>query len=266
MAHGRMIRPPVAGAVPVKFDEVLGQGHPGRARGARGPFVPRRRRRHRMGRDPGRASSSRSNGRTSSRRSRTAPTRSTITSARRRCAARGIDGKQVGNVDEAFKTAARVIEHEYEWPFQSHASMGPGCGVVDARPDRATVWTGSPKPHYCRDGVAAILGMKPNQVEGISHQAAGAYGRNDAGDACIDAAVLSKAVGRPVRAAILARGRHRLGSEGPRLGPSRAGRPRLVRQRDRLRVLHQGVLALGRADQREPAASARSPATSSARR
>ena len=111
----------------------------------------------------------------------------------------GIDGKQVGNVDEAFKTAARVIEHEYEWPFQSHASMGPGCGVVDARPDRATVWTGSPKPHYCRDGVAAILGMKPNQVEGISHQAAGAYGRNDAGDACIDAAVLSKAVGRPVR-------------------------------------------------------------------
>src|SRR6185295_12556730 len=38
--------------------------------------------------------------------------------------------KETGNVDEAFRNATRVIEAEYEWPFQSHASMGPGCGVV----------------------------------------------------------------------------------------------------------------------------------------
>ena len=38
--------------------------------------------------------------------------------------------QQNGNVEEAFKTAAGVIEAEYEWPFQSHASMGPACALV----------------------------------------------------------------------------------------------------------------------------------------
>src|SRR6202040_372187 len=29
-----------------------------------------------------------------------------------------------GEIDPAFATAARIVEAEYEWPFQSHASMG----------------------------------------------------------------------------------------------------------------------------------------------
>src|SRR5439155_10125681 len=103
------------------------------------------------------------------------------------------------NADEAFKNAARVIEAEYEWPFQSHASMGPACAIVDVKDGQATVWTGSAKSHYARDGVAAILGLPPDQVHGIWKPGAGAYGRNDAGDAAMDAAVLAKAVGRPVR-------------------------------------------------------------------
>jgi nicotinate dehydrogenase subunit B len=107
--------------------------------------------------------------------------------------------KENGNVDEVFKSAARVIEAEYEWPFQSHSSMGPGCGIVAINGDEATVWTGSPKPHYCRDGVAAILGMPADKVEGKSFAGSGSYGRNDAGDAAIEAAVLARAVGKPVR-------------------------------------------------------------------
>ncbi|HEY6255250.1 MAG TPA: molybdopterin cofactor-binding domain-containing protein [Xanthobacteraceae bacterium] len=107
--------------------------------------------------------------------------------------------KENGNVDEAFKSAARVIEAEYEWPFQSHSSMGPGCGVVAINGDQVTVWTGSPKPHYCRDGVAALLGVPVDKVEARSFAGSGAYGRNDAGDACMEAAVLARAVGKPVR-------------------------------------------------------------------
>jgi nicotinate dehydrogenase subunit B len=107
--------------------------------------------------------------------------------------------KNVGDVDDIFKSASRVIEAEYEWPYQSHASMGPGCGVVEVKGDQATVWTGSPKPHYCRDGVAAILDLPPDKVEARSMAGSGAYGRNDAGDACMEAAVLARAVGRPVR-------------------------------------------------------------------
>jgi nicotinate dehydrogenase subunit B len=112
---------------------------------------------------------------------------------------RQVEGKEAGNVDEAFKTAARVIEAEYEWPFQSHACMGPGCAIVEIKDGQATVWTGSQKPHFVRDGVAATLGMPADKVRAIWVVGPGSYGRNDSGDAAMDAAVLAKAVGRPVR-------------------------------------------------------------------
>src|SRR5262245_61927670 len=55
------------------------------------------------------------------------------------------DKQEKGQVDAAFARAARVIEAEYEWPFQSHASMGPACAVADVRADGVTVWTGTQK-------------------------------------------------------------------------------------------------------------------------
>jgi nicotinate dehydrogenase subunit B len=109
------------------------------------------------------------------------------------------DAKPVGNVAEAFRTAARVIEAEYEWPFQSHASMGPACAVVEIKDGQVTCWTGSQKPHFVRDGIAAILEMPVEKVRAIWVTGPGSYGRNDAGDAANDAAVLAKKTGRPVR-------------------------------------------------------------------
>jgi nicotinate dehydrogenase subunit B len=104
-----------------------------------------------------------------------------------------------GDVAAAFKTAARVVEAEYEWPFQSHASMGPGCAVADVRADGVTVWSGSQKPHFTQLGVARLLGLPPEKVHVIWVYGPGSYGRNDAGDAALDAAMLSKLTGRPVR-------------------------------------------------------------------
>jgi nicotinate dehydrogenase subunit B len=104
-----------------------------------------------------------------------------------------------GDADAAIAAAVKIVEAEYEWPFQSHASMGPACAVVDVRPDAATVWTGTQKPHFAATGVARILGLKPAQVRAIWVRGAGSYGRNDAGDAAMDAAVMSQALGAPVR-------------------------------------------------------------------
>src|SRR5499427_3551071 len=88
-----------------------------------------------------------------------------------------------GDVAAAFKGAARVVEAEYEWPFQSHASMGPGCAVADVRADSATVWSGSQKPHFVQLGVAKLLGLAPEKVHVTWVYGPGSYGRNDAGDA-----------------------------------------------------------------------------------
>jgi nicotinate dehydrogenase subunit B len=104
-----------------------------------------------------------------------------------------------GDVDAVFKTAARVVEAEYFWPFQSHASMGPASAVADVKADGITLWTGSQKPHYARDGVAKLLDVPVDKVRAIWVQGPGSYGRNDAGDAILDAAMISKMTGRPVR-------------------------------------------------------------------
>jgi len=107
--------------------------------------------------------------------------------------------KQNGNVDAAFRNAARVIEAEYEWPFQSHASMGPGCALVEIKDGHATCWSGTQKSHFMQQGLAAMLDMPVDKIHVIWTPGPGSYGRNDADDAAMDAAVLAKAVGKPVR-------------------------------------------------------------------
>lgn len=107
--------------------------------------------------------------------------------------------KTNGNVDEAFKNAARVIEAEYEWPFQSHAAMGPACAVVDIKDGKVKCWTGSQKSHFVQLGLAAQLGVPLSDVHVIWQNGPGSYGRNDADDCAADAATLAKAVGKPVR-------------------------------------------------------------------
>jgi CO/xanthine dehydrogenase Mo-binding subunit len=107
--------------------------------------------------------------------------------------------KENGNVDEAFKLAAKVIEAEYEWPFQSHASMGPACALVEIKDGKVTCWSGTQKSHFQQQGVAATLGVPVESVHVIWKAGPGSYGRNDADDAAMDAAMLAKAVGKPVR-------------------------------------------------------------------
>ncbi len=104
-----------------------------------------------------------------------------------------------GDVDAALKGAQRVIEAEYEWPLQSHASMGPACAIADIKSDSGMLLTGSQKPHYGRNGCSKLTGVPLDKMHAKWIPGPGSYGRNDAGDAAHDAALISKIVGRPVR-------------------------------------------------------------------
>jgi len=107
--------------------------------------------------------------------------------------------RQNGNFEEGIKRAVRVIEGEYEYPIQSHSSTGPACAVADVRDGGATIWTSTQKPYDSGACVAELLGLPPDKVHAIWMFGTGSYGRNDQGDATADAAVLSKHLGRPVR-------------------------------------------------------------------
>jgi CO/xanthine dehydrogenase Mo-binding subunit len=105
-----------------------------------------------------------------------------------------------GDVAAALSGATKKVEASYEWPFQAHATMGPGCAVVDFRPDGVTtVWSGAQKPHALQKGIAQMLRVPENQVRVIWVEASGSYGRAGDEDVAADAALLSQAVGKPVR-------------------------------------------------------------------
>lgn len=99
----------------------------------------------------------------------------------------------------ALAKASRVIEAEYECAFQSHARMAPSVGIAEVRGDTATVWSDTQKPHFHRQGIAKLLGIPEENVRVFFKHGAGSYGRSDADEASFEAAVLSREVGRPVR-------------------------------------------------------------------
>jgi nicotinate dehydrogenase subunit B len=104
-----------------------------------------------------------------------------------------------GDVDAAIADAAQTLARNYVWPYQMHASIGPSCAVADWHPDHMTVWTGSQNPHVLRADLAQLTGLADVQIDVVRMEASGCYGRNCADDVAADAALLSRAVGSPVR-------------------------------------------------------------------
>ncbi|MBI2158416.1 MAG: xanthine dehydrogenase family protein molybdopterin-binding subunit, partial [Candidatus Rokubacteria bacterium] len=93
----------------------------------------------------------------------------------------------------------RTLAGSYRWPIQTHGSIGPSCGVADVRADRATVWSSSQNVHGFQATCARALGLERGRVRVIYLDGAGSYGPNGADDAAMEAVLLSKALGRPVR-------------------------------------------------------------------
>ncbi|HEX7062098.1 MAG TPA: molybdopterin cofactor-binding domain-containing protein [Woeseiaceae bacterium] len=142
----------------------------------------------------------------------------------------------IGDAQGALNTAAKVLAAEYEWPFQSHARMAAAAAVADVQGDAAIVWTDSQKPFDTARGAALLLQAlrKTEHTPGVRSvwmPGPGSYGRSDAGDGAMDAVVLSEAVGAPVRVQWMRDEGHAWDPKGPasvvtcRAGFDAAGNP-----------------------------------------
>jgi CO/xanthine dehydrogenase Mo-binding subunit len=105
----------------------------------------------------------------------------------------------VGNLDSALGNAARVIEADYEVPFQGHVSIGPAHAMADPSNDQLTIYSNDMKSYGLRTGVAEFLKMPRDRVRVLWMEGPQAYGRTAADDAGFEAAFLAKELGRPVR-------------------------------------------------------------------
>ena len=105
----------------------------------------------------------------------------------------------VGNPDAAMMTAAKVVEAEYEIPFQGHTSIGPAHAMADPSNNQMTIYSNDMKSYGMREGIAAFLQIPKDRIRVVWMEGPQAYGRTAADDAGFEAAYLAKELGRPVR-------------------------------------------------------------------
>jgi CO/xanthine dehydrogenase Mo-binding subunit len=104
-----------------------------------------------------------------------------------------------GDVDAKLAEAATVVSATYLHPYQMHGSLGTSCAVADVQGDRATIWSATQAAYPLRSTAAKLLGLPPQNVRVVFTRGSGCYGINGADTVSYDAALLSQAVGKPVR-------------------------------------------------------------------
>jgi CO/xanthine dehydrogenase Mo-binding subunit len=104
-----------------------------------------------------------------------------------------------GDADKSLSQAVHVASASYRCPYQSHAPFAPNCALADVGPDRALVLSSTQDVYHSRAMLAQVLGLPVENVRVRYHEGSGTFGRSCYEDAAQAAAVMSQAVGKPVR-------------------------------------------------------------------
>jgi CO/xanthine dehydrogenase Mo-binding subunit len=197
MLHARNVKPPVAGATLVSLDESSVRGLPGFVQVVRkGNYVAVICEREEQAIQAARQL------KVNWQKPATAPFPSSEDLFRyMRQATPTVSGNPaiVGNPDAALASAAKVVEADYEVPFQGHVSIGPAHAMADPSNDQLTIYSNDMKSYGLRNGVAEFLKIPRDRVRVVWMEGPQAYGRTAADDAGFEAAFLAKELGRPVR-------------------------------------------------------------------
>ncbi|MGH9162121.1 MAG: molybdopterin cofactor-binding domain-containing protein [Vicinamibacteraceae bacterium] len=103
------------------------------------------------------------------------------------------------DVDKALARAATVLEATYLHPFQMHGSIGASCASADVQDRTVTIWSTTQSVYALRSSMALLLKRPVENIRVIFTRGAGCYGLNGADAVSYDAALLSRAVRKPVR-------------------------------------------------------------------
>jgi isoquinoline 1-oxidoreductase beta subunit len=111
----------------------------------------------------------------------------------------GLVVRTEGDVNAALKGAYKVVVGEYYMPHLAHVSMEPPVAVADVKGDKVEVWAPVQSPGGTREDVAKTLGIPEDNVTVNVTLLGGGFGRKSKCDFVIEAVLLSKAIGAPVK-------------------------------------------------------------------
>jgi isoquinoline 1-oxidoreductase beta subunit len=111
----------------------------------------------------------------------------------------GLVVRKEGDVDAALKSADKIVVGEYYLPHLAHVSMEPPVAVADVKGDKVEVWAPVQSPGGTHEDLAKTLGIPMENVTVNVTLLGGGFGRKSKCDFVLEAALLSKAVGAPVK-------------------------------------------------------------------
>ena len=103
--------------------------------------------------------------------------------------------RNVGDVDKALASAAKVVTAEYYAPHIHHATMEPPAAAARMNHGRWEVWAPVQSPGGARDDIAAALGITPVEVTLHPTLLGGGFGRKSKCDFALEAVLLSRELG-----------------------------------------------------------------------
>jgi isoquinoline 1-oxidoreductase beta subunit len=111
----------------------------------------------------------------------------------------GAVGKATGDTGAAFAGAAKVVEAVYEAPILAHMCMEPMNATVRISGDRVEVWAPTQAETDTAVAVAKVLGVPPENVNVHTAMLGGGFGRRTGTDFAVQAALIARAAGSPVK-------------------------------------------------------------------
>ncbi|MDQ0380075.1 molybdopterin cofactor-binding domain-containing protein [Amycolatopsis thermophila] len=120
-----------------------------------------------------------------------------------------VDGESDASVEAKLRAAAlplavppvltQSIDAEFVFAFASNSALETNCAIADVRADRAEIWSGLKSPIVAQEQIATMLGLPIPAVKVHVVTGGGSFGRKLFGDAALEAAEISKKMGKPVK-------------------------------------------------------------------
>jgi isoquinoline 1-oxidoreductase beta subunit len=93
----------------------------------------------------------------------------------------------------------QTLDQRFTFYFRPGDPLEPNCAVADVRSDRAEIWSSLKTPIWAKQTIANLVGLPQEKVTVHVTQGGGSFGRHLFADAAFEAAIVSKAIGKPVK-------------------------------------------------------------------
>lgn len=111
----------------------------------------------------------------------------------------GMVRRNKGEFNTAEKAANKLLDRTFEAPYYAHATIEPPAAIAEFREGKMEIWAPTQHPQWARDSVAEACGMKMADVTVHVTLLGGGFGRKSKPDFVVEAALLAKETGMPIR-------------------------------------------------------------------